>query len=512
MSTNNLNPTLTSRGLRVRLKSLSRHQRKKIETDLIVQPEQYIGEALPYHIFEYDSEYVWIPRYYGIKEFGNDNKQRCVNRLLPGERREFEFTFPNFQLKPIQTESLKYLTKSLIRYGTGILKLECGVGKTVTGLYLISRLKTKTLVVVHRLNLLNQWRDEIQRFTNAKVGLLHRDKINVDDVDIVLTTVHCVINHTHNPKYAEIYKRFGLMMIDEAHHFSSREFHRTLKVVGTKYVVGLTATPKKGERTKISHVFKKFIGPIVPPAHITAKYTSATTNRGNVIVNVLRYAVDGGDLSKHLSYTYRGQSKSNVAGMITNIGKNDDRNRVIIHYIRQLIQKPKLNLEKTNIPEKLLDIINDYYIHNNFDSRRNVLIVADRKRQLRWLCSSLKKIGIDAALYIGGLSNVELAKSKKSQVILGTYSVCEEGLNIPKINSVMLVSPRRDCEQSIGRGFRKAHPIPVIIIDIIDAFSKTFLNQGSSRKRYYRNKAYDIVDQRISDCSVNKLPELKLSI
>ena len=56
--------------------------------------------------------------------------------------------------------------------GGGLLDVEPGKGKTVMGLNIISKIK-KTLVVVHKSFLLNQWKERINQFLpNAKVGLI----------------------------------------------------------------------------------------------------------------------------------------------------------------------------------------------------------------------------------------------------------------------------------------------------------------------------------------------------
>ena len=49
-------------------------------------------------------------------------------------------------------------------------------GKTFTGLAIASKLKQKTLVIVHKSFLLNQWIDRVEQFTNAKIGIIQQKK------------------------------------------------------------------------------------------------------------------------------------------------------------------------------------------------------------------------------------------------------------------------------------------------------------------------------------------------
>ena len=210
---------LTYKGFKIELTS---NNQKKIFNDLTIQPQTYIGVESPYRIYTIDNNYVFLPRYYGILNYGNNNVRTCKNELTLGEKIKFNFIIDNFKLRPPQEEAFKHILQAFKQYASAILKLDCGVGKTVLSIYLAQKISRKTLVVVHRVNLLTQWKDEIEKYTNAKVGLIHRKVIDVDDKDIVLTTVHTIINK--GKEYHDIYKRFTLSIFDEAHHLSAREF------------------------------------------------------------------------------------------------------------------------------------------------------------------------------------------------------------------------------------------------------------------------------------------------
>ena len=239
----------------------------------------------------------------------------------------------------------------------------------------------------------------------------------------------------------------------------------------------MTATPDKGQAQRISHVFKQFIGPIVPGDDVVAKYISDNSNKGNVIVNILRYQVHSDEYSEHLMMA---SEKPNVAGMITNINNNPDRNNMLIHYIKAILDN---------------------------DSSRKILVVSDRIDQLRYIHSKLKQ---ESGLFIGGLGPSEIDEVKQKQVILGTYPCVDEGLSIKELNTLIIATPRRDSEQTVGRILRQLHDIPALIVDVIDLFSPTFSNQGTARKRYYKTCDYQIHDHRIKD--INNLPDLEYDI
>jgi len=476
---------LTHKGFKLDTNTLTPTDKKKITKELTVQPEPYIGIEMPYRIYQANDKEVYLPRYYGIVNFGSNDVRTCKNIIFPGEKVQFKFTLSGFKLKPIQVEAYKYVLAAFKKYSSAILKLNCGVGKTVLGIYLIQKISRKTLVVVHRVNLLDQWKKEIEKYTDAKVGLLHRKIIDVDNKDIVLTTVHTVINK--GMKYFNIYKRFCFTILDECHHLSAREFCQTLQMISTKYMLGLTATPNKGMALKINHVFKTFLGPVVPPDSAMSKFQTKNANKDNVKVNMIRYKVMDPNLSEHLIIEYAG--KPNTASMVTNISSNNNRSNAIVKLIKQMI---------------------DYNVKNNKTEPRKVLIVSDRKYQLKYLHKQLVKLKIPSGLYIGGMTQRALEISKSKQVILGTYAICEEGLNIKDLNTLIVATPRRECEQVVGRILRRQHAIHALIIDIVDYFSRTFVNQSYARKKFYKHKGYHVAVKTLSD--LTKLPTLDLTI
>ena len=93
----------------------------------------------------------------------------------------------------------------------------------------------------------------------------------------------------------------------------------------------------------------------------------------------------------------------------------------------------------------------------------------------------------------------ELRDSQGKDIILGTYSMASEGMDIPKLNTVFLASPKSDVEQSVGRIFRQKacdrsfHPL---IIDIQDTFS-LFKKQSEKRITFYHKSNFTIFKDNI---------------
>ena len=114
------------------------------------------------------------------------------------------------------------------------------------------------------------------------------------------------------------------------------------------------------------------------------------------------------------------------------------------------------------------------------------------KNLLNYLFDSLthKKIA-SVGYYIGGMKMEELKKSESKQIILATYSMAAEALDIKSLTSLFLASPKSDIIQAVGRILREKHTNP-LVIDLIDNH-EVFLNQFTKRRTFYNEKNYKIV-------------------
>jgi len=107
----------------------------------------------------------------------------------------------------------------------------------------------------------------------------------------------------------------------------------------------------------------------------------------------------------------------------------------------------------------------------------------------RFVCKNIASVGY----YVGGMSEAELKSSEKKQVILATYSMCSEGLDIPTLNAEFLITPKTDVIQTVGRILRAKHAFTSpIIYDIVDNHA-VFQRQWLKRKSYYKKQNYKII-------------------
>ena len=96
---------------------------------------------------------------------------------------------------------------------------------------------------------------------------------------------------------------------------------------------------------------------------------------------------------------------------------------------------------------------------------------------------------ITTSFYIGGMKMQKLKISEEAQVIFATYSMAAEALDIPELNTLFMVTPRREIEQAVGRILRQKNKNEPVVMDIVDSFS-IFKGQYYKRRAFYKKSEF----------------------
>jgi superfamily II DNA or RNA helicase len=326
---------------------------------------------------------------------------------------------------------------------------DCSVThNTILSLYIASYFKVKTLVIVHKTFLLEQWRERAREFTNAKVGIIQRDNIDIENKSIVIGMLQSIAKDKYDPV---IFKDFGLVIFDEAHHAPSRYFSRALPIISCKKTLALSATPNRSDR--LEKILYWYFGDIM--------YKLENTTNTNVIVNIYKYKLEH-EKFKEFFLPTGDINRAKTINKLTTIGR---RNKFIIDILYNILSNPN----------------------------RKVIILSDRVEHLKAMNKRLILIDktIISSYYIGGMKQSALKISEEARVIFATYSMAAEALDIPTLNTLFMVTPRREIEQSVGRILRKIdmnnRPI---IYDFVDELP-TFINQGKYRHKFYNKMKFE---------------------
>ena len=122
--------------------------------------------------------------------------------------------------------------------------------------------------------------------------------------------------------------------------------------------------------------------------------------------------------------------------------------------------------------------------------KRKLLLLSDRVAQLKLLMVQLRSLRSRAAMYTGATTQVDREKAADADVILSTWSMSKEGLDIPALDTLIMASPRCDVEQAIGRILR-FHPLKQVpvVVDIVD-HSESSKRSFAQRAWYYKQQKF----------------------
>jgi hypothetical protein len=403
-------------------------------------------QANSYPVYRESANKYYLPRYFGVKNFGpplSNKLPEGVNIDVPfaGDLRENQ--------KPVVARYMEYVSENP-QHGGGLLELPCAFGKTCLSLYICSQLKKKTIIIVHKEFLMNQWIERIGQFLpTARVGKIQGQIVDIEEKDIVIGMLQSLSMKEYP---ASTFESFGLMIIDEVHHISSEVFSCALFKLVTKYTLGLSATMNRKDGT--THVFKMFLGEVV--------YKGTRDEEHAVTVRAIDYVSGDEDFAEVVT-DYRGNVQYST--MISKLCVYNRRS------------------------EFILQVLKDMLVENG---KQQIMILAHNKNLLTYLYDAITHRQIaTVGYYVGGMKEAALKESETKQVIIATYSMAAEALDIKTLTTLIMATPKTDIEQAVGRILREKHGTPVVV-DIIDEHS-TFRNQWSKRKSFYKKQNYRII-------------------
>jgi superfamily II DNA or RNA helicase len=388
---------------------------------------------------------IYVPHYYGVEHFGVPNEIKIhegldINLDFAGELRENQ----ELVVKTYVEHCLK------VGVGGGLLELPCAAGKTVDALKIISLLKKKAFIIVHKEFLMNQWIERIQQFLpTARIGKIQGQILDVEDKDIVIGMLQSLSMKEYP---ASLFEGFGITIIDEVHHISSQVFSNCLFKLVTKYMLGLSATMNRKDGT--TKVFKMFLGEVV--------YKGKRDEERAVVVRAINYFVNDDE------FNYEATDFRGNPAYSTMISKLCEYNR------------------RT---EFILTILSDMLKEN---PSQQIMFLAHNKSVLKYLHDAIKHRNLaTVGYYIGGMKEAALKETESKKVVIATYSMAAEALDIKTLTTLVMVTPKTDIEQSVGRILREKHSQPVVV-DIVDSHS-IFKNQWKKRRAFYIKENYKII-------------------
>ena len=324
---------------------------------------------------------------------------------------------------------------------------------TVMALNIISQVKKKTLILVHKEFLMNQWIERIEEFMpSARVGKIQGPIFDVEGKDIVIGMIQTM----HSRDFPiSAFDSFGMTVIDEVHRIGSEEFSKTLFKVVTPYMLGISATVERKDRlTKILYMF---IGNKI--------YSEERTDDDVVQVRGITFKTRDSAFNE-TEYDFRGSPKYST--MITKLCQFGPRSDFIVRVLSDLLQE---------------------------NPHKQIMVLAHNRELLTFLFDAIRhKISSEdnmVGYYVGGMKEKDLKITEGRKIVLATYAMAAEALDIKTLSTLVMATPKTDIEQSVGRILRAKGQNP-IVVDILDTH-EYLRRQWNTRKTFYRKCQYRIV-------------------
>ena len=285
---------------------------------------EYCGDALALPRGCLDDVAEWL-RANGVEVSVTD--QRC-----PGRSIDASF---NGALRGEQAEALRALSS----HDNGILSATTAFGKTVVGAALIAEKRVNTLVLVHRSQLMAQWKERLEQFLTIQeelpplpkrrgrqkarelVGLYGANRDTRGGIVDIAMLQSMGTADDIRPWIGD----YGMVIVDECHHVPAVSFEQVMKAVRSKYVYGLTATPKRQD----GHhpILNMYLGPI--RYHVDAKRQAMRRPFAHIMIprfTGTRFQLDENNKTPAIGQYY------------DQIMRDDLRNDLIIHDVLECLK------------------------------------------------------------------------------------------------------------------------------------------------------------------------------
>lgn len=346
----------------------------------------------------------------------------------------------------------------------GVIVAPCGAGKTQIGLEIAARIGGRTLWLTHTSDLLNQSMERAKSVFGLQAndyGTITAGKINIGNV-ITFATVQ-TMNRVDLDKLKD---KWDVVIVDECHHAVGTPtqlmmFYHVISSLKARYKFGLTATPKRSDG--LSPCMFALLGPRICEIHRTA--VEETTCPVKVKIRKTSYAPD-------MDRILMPDGTISYPRFINDVISNKERNEMIVE-----------------------DVAN---------SNGTCLVLTERIQHIETLQKMLEERGIKAISLSAAMTKkakeeretaILALNSRCVKVLLATYALAKEGLDVPTLNNLIMATPQKNetvVTQSAGRVARKADGKDSgVIYDYEDCFSM-LLSWQKKRNSIYKKLGFEM--------------------
>ena len=411
--------------------------------------------------FDEDDRFLILPRgcMEKIKEICEKSNVKLIVKDKREQGSEIDYKF-NGKLSKKQGKAMN----DLISHETGVLCATTGFGKTVIGAKIISELKTNTLVIVNRNNLLDQWKERLSYFLDInkkEIGQCGASK-EILNGKLDVASFQSLFKKDN---LEELVKNYGLVIVDECHHVAAFSFEKVLKAIRSKYVYGLTATPTRKDG------WHKII--YMQCGDIRVRVSNKELKQNKEMEHTV--------IVKKTNYKYipnEEKDKILISEILNDMCHNVFRNSMIIEDIKKCIAEGRIPI-----------------------------VLTERVEHLKILKEGLDELNIPIVIYKGNMGKKktkeihdiikEADENNKPRIILATSSSIGEGFDDSRLDTLFLSMPvswKGRIIQYVGRLHREHEDKEkVVVYDYLDNM-KILEKMYNRRLKGYKIAGYEIIE------------------
>ena len=392
-----------------------------------------------------------------------------VDKRQKGRKIDIHFNGDLYSEQQIAAEKMLY-------NDIGVLAAATAFGKTVLGAYLIAEKKVNALVLVHNVEIMNNWikdlssfltiNEELPAYTTPKGRVKKRSSLigtfsSQKDSTTGIIDIAMITSLGREDNINELVRNYGMVIVDECHHAAAVTHENVLRAVTARYVYGMSATINRGDKQD-----KKMFMQLGPIRHrYTAKERAQKQGIGHYIYPRFTRLVD--------------------------LNQSEDKNPS--DYYRLIMQSELRNMQ---IVSDVIDCVK---------RGRTPVVMTKYKEHAQKLYDMLQGVADHVFLLQGGKSLKERAAIREqmaavrvdeSLVLVAIGQYVGEGFNYPRLDTMLLAMPisfEGNVEQHAGRLNRDYEgKKDAIIFDYIDQHVPTLKRMYYKRLRAYKKIGYEV--------------------
>lgn len=397
-----------------------------------------------------------------------------------------------------------------------IFKVPCGHGKTLMGLYMAYIYHVNTLVVVTTHQQARQYIKAVKRFFPAwSVGVFDEKKNTI--FDITIATYDLLSDKRFDKKF---FGRFGHVAFDEVHRIGASTYSGITEKAVCKFRTSLTATFRRKDKMHtylVHHVGfiiemeQQNAGALVVPLDTECtldlrgfrtidKKATGFKFIGNYLDYVVKDAITRIEVCKGMLLEKDSAEQTAV------IKDEFDKFHIVTAEKHKFYQYGQISMSTIDSHVIQMPERNDLFfnlIKECYERGRVPLVLCKRKEFLFTMYARLKEAGIESGVISSTKAQEQVAHCKalgikvndyekycldEAPVILGIDKIAQEGMDVERADTLILVHPIKDIEQAVGRIIRefelKKKPMVFYPMDDITPYENYYLGKEGAKKMF----------------------------